>query len=43
MFCLTRRGKKWGGYEHRRRLKTEEVAKVVAIVRGTYFNAALTI
>ena len=28
---------------HRRRIKTEEKAKVVAVVWGTYLNAALTI
>ena len=28
---------------HRRRIKTEEKAKVVAVVWGTYLNTALTI
>ena len=28
---------------HRRRIKTDEKAKVVAVVWGTYLNAALTI
>ena len=29
--------------EHRRRIKTEEKPKVVAVEWGTYLNAALTI
>ena len=29
--------------EHRRRIKTEEKAKVVAVVSVTYLNGALTI
>ena len=30
-------------HNHRRRIKTEEKAKVVAAVWGTYLNATLTI
>ena len=31
------------GQQHRRRIKAEEKAKVVAVVWGTYLNAALMV
>ena len=31
------------GQQHRRRIKAEEKAKVVAVVWGTYLNATLTV